>query len=115
MMGNMWVESEVANGSKFFFTITSQISPLSMEATLTKMSPFQKRSILFVDTLFDRTGVVQRVLELGLRPYVVHSVAEVADKTTCPHIDTIVVDSLLVVRIFNLLLSSSHADIRMSD
>ena len=64
MMGNMWVESEVANGSKFFFTITSQISPLSMEATLAKMQPFQKRSILFVDTLFDRTGVVQRVLEL---------------------------------------------------
>lgn len=115
MMGNMWVESEVANGSKFFFTITSQISPLSMEATLTKMSPFQKRSILFVDTLFDRTGVVQRVLELGLRPYVVHSVAEVADKTTCPHIDTIVVDSLLVVRIFYPLLSfvlCSHPDVR---
>ncbi len=98
MLGNMWVESEVSNGSKFFFTITSQISPLSMEATLTKMQPFQKRSILFVDTLFDRTGVVQRVLELGLRPYVVHSVAEVADKTTCPHIDTIIVDSLSVVR-----------------
>nr|QDK64581.1 histidine kinase Sln1p [Ganoderma lucidum] len=96
MLGNMWVESEVANGSKFFFTITSQISPLSMEATLTKMQPFQKRSILFVDTMFDRTGVVQRVLELGLRPYVVHSVAEVADKTTCPHIDTIVVDSFSV-------------------
>ncbi|RDX46360.1 histidine kinase [Lentinus brumalis] len=96
MLGNMWVESEVSNGSKFFFTITSQISPLSMEATLTKMQPFQKRSILFVDTLFDRTGVVQRVLELGLRPYVVHSVAEVADKTTCPHIDTIIVDSLSV-------------------
>ncbi|KAL7278312.1 hypothetical protein ACG7TL_008288 [Trametes sanguinea] len=96
MQGNMWVESEVANGSKFFFTITSQISPLSMETTLAKMQPFQKRSILFVDTLFDRTGVVQRVLELGLRPYVVHSVAEVADKTTCPHIDTIVVDSLSV-------------------
>ena len=99
MLGNMWVESEVSNGSKFFFTITSQISPLSMEATLTKMQPFQKRSILFVDTMFDQTGVVQRVLELGLRPYVVHSVAEVADKTTCPHIDTIVVDSLHVVRI----------------
>ena len=103
MQGNMWVESEVANGSKFFFTITSQISPLSMEATLAKMQPFQKRSILFVDTLFDRTGVVQRVLELGLRPYVVHSVAEVADKTTCPHIDTIVVDSLHVVRAWSFL------------
>ena len=92
----MWVESEVSNGSKFFFTITSQISPLSMDVTLSKMQPFQKRSILFVDTVFDRTGIVQHVLELGLKPYVVHSVVEVADKMTCPHIDTIVVDSLAV-------------------
>ena len=99
MQGNMWVESEVSSGSRFFFTITSSVSPVSLDTTLTKMQPFQKRSILFVDTMFDRTGVVQRVLELGLRPYVVHSVAEVADKTTCPHIDTIVVDSLSVVRI----------------
>lgn len=71
---------------------------MSMEATLSKMQPFQKRNILFVDTLYDRTGVVQRILELGLRPYVVHDVCEVADKATCPHIDTMVVDSLNVVR-----------------
>lgn len=99
MQGNMWVESEVSSGSKFFFTITSQISPMSMEATLAKMQPFQKRNILFVDTLYDQTGMVQRILELGLRPYVVHQVSEVSDKQTCPHIDTIVVDSLNVVRV----------------
>ena len=93
----MWVESEVAKGSKFFFTITSQISHSTMEATLAKMAPFAKRTILFVDTLFDQTGVVDRIKELGLRPYVVHEVREVADKEKCPHIDTIVVDSLTVV------------------
>ena len=82
MQGNMWVESEVANGSKFFFTITSQISPLSMEATLTKMQPFQKRSILFVDTLFDRTGVVQRVLELT-NGEGVHAIFDGVGKDTC--------------------------------
>jgi len=49
---------------------------------------------LFVDTLNDTTGVVQRIQELGLRPYVIHDVSEVADKERCPHIDTIVVDSL---------------------
>ena len=37
MQGNMWVESEVSNGSKFYFTLTSQISPLSMDAALAKM------------------------------------------------------------------------------
>ncbi|KAI9435062.1 HAMP TYPE histidine kinase [Lactarius indigo] len=61
MTGSMWVESEVSKGSKFFFTITSQIGQF----------------------------VVERIQELGLRPYV-------ADKATCPHIDTIVVDSLSV-------------------
>ena len=97
MQGNMWVESEVAKGSKFFFTITSQISQSSMEATLGKMAPFAKRTILFVDTLRDTTGVVDRIKDLGLRPHMVHEVNEVADKEKCPHIDTIVVDSLTVV------------------
>ena len=59
MQGNMWVESEVSKGSKFFFTITSQISHSSMELTLGKMAVFAKRTILFVDTLFDKTGVVE--------------------------------------------------------
>ena len=105
MQGNMWVESEVAKGSKFFFTITSQISHSTMEATLSKMVPFAKRTILFVDTLLDSTGVVSRIRELGLRPYVVHEVVEVADKDKCPHIDTIVVDSLSVVSTFEIVSS----------
>jgi len=101
MQGNMWVESEVAKGSKFFFTITSQISHSTTDVILAKMAPFAKRTILFVDTLFDTTCVVDRIKELGLRPYVVHEVNEVADKDKCPHIDTIVVDSLTVVSLFS--------------
>ncbi|KDQ51728.1 hypothetical protein JAAARDRAFT_139768 [Jaapia argillacea MUCL 33604] len=96
MQGNMWVESEVSKGSRFFFTITSQISQVSMETILQRMAPFAKRNILSVDTLHDRTGVVERIQELGLRPYVVHDASQVADKDRCPHIDTIVVDSLNV-------------------
>ncbi|TCD64379.1 hypothetical protein EIP91_004210 [Steccherinum ochraceum] len=96
MQGNMWVESEVSNGSRFYFTLTSQTSPLSMDAALAKMQPFHNRTILFVDTLYDRTDVVQRIIDLGLKPYVVHDVSEVSEKSTCPHIDTIVVDSLSV-------------------
>ncbi|KAJ8091873.1 histidine kinase osmosensor [Marasmius tenuissimus] len=96
MQGNMWVESEVQKGSRFFFTITSQISQPSLENTLQKMAPFAKRTILFVDTLYDKTGVVDRITELGLKPFVVHEVGTLADKEQCPHIDTIVVDSLAV-------------------
>jgi osomolarity two-component system sensor histidine kinase NIK1 len=103
MQGNMWVESEVSKGSKFFFTITSQISQSSIENTLSKMLPFAKRTILFVDTLRDTTGVPDRIKELGLRPFVVHQVIEVADKERCPHIDTIVADSLPVVCISSSL------------
>lgn len=97
MNGTMWVESELGKGSKFFFTITSQISQSSIESVLSKMQPFAKRTILFVDTLDDRTGVVMRITELGLKPYVVSDVSEVSDKERCPHIDTILVDSLIVV------------------
>ncbi len=93
----MWVESEVSNGSRFFFTINSQISHMSVEATMIKMSPFRGRHILFVDTLDDDTGVAQTIEDLGLKIFHVHGVAEVADKASCPHIDTIVVDSLYVV------------------
>ncbi|KAF9056922.1 hypothetical protein BDP27DRAFT_1454263 [Rhodocollybia butyracea] len=94
MQGNMWVESEVQKGSRFFFTISSQISLSSFETTLSKMSPFAKRTILFVDTLYDTTGVVDRIRELGLKPFVVHDVSKLVNKDACPHFDTIVVDSL---------------------
>jgi osomolarity two-component system sensor histidine kinase NIK1 len=96
MQGNMWVESEVHKGSKFFFTITSQISQSALDITLTKMQPFKKRTILFVDTVGDTTDVVSRIKELGLKAYVVHEVKEVAVKEQVPHLDTIVVDSLVM-------------------
>ncbi|KAL0057173.1 histidine kinase osmosensor [Marasmius tenuissimus] len=37
-----------------------------------------------------------RITELGLKPFVVHEVGTLVDKEQCPHIDTIVVDSLAV-------------------
>ena len=80
MRGNMWVESDVSKGSKFFFTITSQISQSSIESILSKTSPFAKCTILFVDTVRDTTGVLDRIKELWLRLFVVHQVTEVADK-----------------------------------
>ena len=96
----IWVESELSKGSKFFFTITSQVSQSSIKSILTKMQPFVKRTILFVYTLGERTGV-ERTTELGLKPYVVRDVAQVADKEQCLHSDTVLVDSLVVVCSFH--------------
>ncbi|KAI0031298.1 hypothetical protein K488DRAFT_52367 [Vararia minispora EC-137] len=94
MQGNMWVESEVGKGSKFFFTITSQIAQPSRELTLSKIAPFTQRTILFLDTVRDTSGVRDLMTELGIRPHVVHDPLEIADKTTTPHVDTIVVNSM---------------------
>ena len=93
----MWVESEIGKGSKFYFTIQSQISTIPGEVIMQKMAPFAQRTILFVDTLRDKTGVAETITELGLRPFIVHDITQVADKSRTPHIDTILVDSLPVV------------------
>ncbi|KAL0952206.1 hypothetical protein HGRIS_006496 [Hohenbuehelia grisea] len=94
----MWVESEVSKGSKFYFKITSQISHNSIESTLSKMISSAKlsakRTSRFVDTLYDKTDVVDHIQEIRLRAHVVHSASEVSDKEKYPHINTIVVDSL---------------------
>ena len=97
MNGNMWVESELGVGSKFFFTITAEMSRLTTEAVQAKMSAFAKRAILYYDTLGDRTGVVKQLEDLGLRPYIIKAVSQVSQKETCPHFDTILVDTLTAV------------------
>jgi osomolarity two-component system sensor histidine kinase NIK1 len=99
MQGNMWVESELGVGSKFFFTVTSQLSDMPFEQILGKMQPYHQRNILFVDTLHDNTGVSEQIIKLGLVPYVVHDVDELQEKTQLPHIDTIVVDSLKITEL----------------
>lgn len=79
---------------------------MSLEASRDRMQSFAKRNILYVNSRVADSGVDKQVRALGLKPMVVQSVAEVSDKTVCPHIDTIVVDSLELVR-------ARHLDCRL--
>ncbi|KAF5350074.1 hypothetical protein D9756_009277 [Leucocoprinus leucothites] len=69
----------------------------TMEAILTRMKPFSKSRILFVDTLKDTTNLAVRMTELGLKVQVVHSVSEVVDHPRYRHVEAIVIDSLTAI------------------
>lgn len=97
MQGNMWVESEVKRGSKFFFTITSSISHQTMESVQQKMKPFEGRCILFVNVNPELTDIADFIREFGLVPRVIQDVQEVKVKENNPHFETIVIDDPSVV------------------
>ena len=100
MQGQMWVESELGKGSKFFFTITSQVSSPPLEVVLQRMAPFSGRTILCIDTSHEGDNVAKLIESMGLRSYVVHDVNAVSDRDSCPHVDTILLDSLEMVSRF---------------
>jgi len=96
MQGQMWVESELGKGSKFFFTITSQISNLPYEVVLQRMTPFAGRTILFIDSSKEGQYVAKLIEDMGLKAIVEHNIEAVSDRESTPHVDTILVDSLEV-------------------
>lgn len=97
MQGDMWVESELSKGSKFFFTITSQVSSPPLEVVMQRMAPFAGRTILYIDTSHDGDNIAKLIQNMGLKAHVVHEIAAVSDRESCPHVDTILLDSMEIV------------------
>lgn len=97
MGGDLWVRSDYGKGSEFFFTMVVRIDNLTHEQMLDKMRPYIDRNIFFLDTLFDQTGIVDKLRQLKLNPIHCHTVEEALMLTRqhrLPRIDSIIVDSI---------------------
>src|SRR6266498_1779623 len=102
MGGDLWVKSVYGHGSEFYFTVKVTLGTMSREHIDQKMNPWHGRHILFIDTMHDKTGVVDIIEELGLRPKIACSVEEAAiitasRKSDTPLFDTVIVDDLSIV------------------
>nr|XP_018267275.1 atypical/HisK protein kinase [Kwoniella dejecticola CBS 10117]OBR89433.1 atypical/HisK protein kinase [Kwoniella dejecticola CBS 10117] len=96
MNGDLWVESEYGAGSRFYFTTVAEITTTPREEINSRLAPWQGRNVLFIDTLGDEFGVSNLLIELGLKPIVIHAVSEVYNlpQQGLTMFDTMIVDSL---------------------
>ncbi|KAG0180658.1 hypothetical protein DFQ28_002932 [Apophysomyces sp. BC1034] len=102
MGGNLWVESMYGRGSQFYFTMNLQRFTLAGKEVVDKMGRFQGRRILFLDSMGDQTGVINKINTLGLKSYQVTSVEEATEISNAnsnrskhaPFFDTVIVDKM---------------------
>lgn len=60
------MESNYGRGSQFYFTMKLQLHHVEERDVMDKMVRFRGRRILFVDSLQDTSGLVNKVEKLGL-------------------------------------------------
>lgn len=102
MGGDLWVESKYGRGSEFYFTVNFFQFSLDQKDVIEKIRRFRNRRILFLDSMNDQSGVLDKVTTLGLKPYRVNSIDEAANISNAnsskskhvPFFDTVVIDKM---------------------
>jgi osomolarity two-component system sensor histidine kinase NIK1 len=99
MGGDLWVRSHYGEGSDFFFTMLVKLDEgFDNIQVKEKMRPYQGRTVFYLDTLHDKTGIREQLEELGLKVTIVHSIEEAAQqRRKLGRIDAIATDSLTIV------------------
>ncbi|CAO3598673.1 unnamed protein product [Absidia cylindrospora] len=102
MGGNLWVESNYGHGSQFYFTMNLKRYEMDTDRIHKKMQRFKGLNVLFLDSLGDKTGVMDVIADLGLNPIRVTSIEEATELNSTsgpdkvvPSIDTVVVDRMI--------------------
>lgn len=102
MGGDLWVESKYGRGSEFYFTVNLFRFSLEEREIIEKLRRFKNRRILFLDSMNDTTGVIEKINMLGLKHYRVNDIEEAAaisnansnKSTNGPFFDTVIVDKM---------------------
>ncbi|KAL0092787.1 hypothetical protein J3Q64DRAFT_1633477 [Phycomyces blakesleeanus] len=103
MGGDLWVESTYGRGSRFYFTIKFRQFKMSDSEIIEKMARFKGRSVLYLDTMNDQTGVAKAIETIGLKPVRVKNVDELTETINAaasrtryaPFFDTVIVDKMI--------------------
>lgn len=98
MGGTLEANSTFGEGSVFKFNIPLGRVHMRYEEVLEVMAPFRGRSVLYLDSKQDKTGVAEMIRHLGLKVFVAHTLAQAFKTSDEQSIDVVVLDAVDQVR-----------------
>ena len=98
MGGTLEVSSTFGEGSDFTFDLPLGRSHTGYDEVFNLMKPFWGRSILYLDSEHDTTGVAEMIRNIGLKVFVAHTLETAFKVSEEEKIDTVVLDSIDLVR-----------------
>ncbi|KAI7880908.1 hypothetical protein K492DRAFT_236965 [Lichtheimia hyalospora FSU 10163] len=103
MGGRLWVESMYGRGSEFYFTVNLRGHDTREQEVHEKMTRFQGRKILYLESADSQSNLVDLISQLGLTPIKVNSIEEATKiaennqakrNSHAPLFDTLVIDKM---------------------